>query len=119
MLKYAWIIPSLPLISFFLIVFFGKRLPAKGAELGITAVAASFIISVICFTQIGTAAKEPVIRSVFLFRSGSFMVDIGENVDGLAVVMFFVVTLVSLCVQVYSTSYMHGEIGRASCRERV
>ncbi len=109
MLKYAWIIPSLPLISFFLIVFFGKRLPAKGAELGITAVAASFIISVICFTQIGTAAKEPVIRSVFLFRSGSFMVDIGENVDGLAVVMFFVVTLVSLCVQVYSTSYMHGD----------
>jgi NADH-quinone oxidoreductase subunit L len=46
-------------------------------------------------------------RSLTLFTTSTFRVEIGENVDGLAAVMFCVVTLVSLCVQIYSTAYMH------------
>lgn len=39
-LRFAWLIVLLPLLSSFLIVFFGKRMPGGGAELGIPAVAA-------------------------------------------------------------------------------
>src|SRR5438445_2222587 len=35
--------------------------------------------------------------------------EIGEHIDGLTAVMFVMVTLVSLCVQIYSTAYMHGD----------
>ena len=38
MLDYAWIIPLIPAASFFLILFFGKRMPRKGSEIGIAAV---------------------------------------------------------------------------------
>src|SRR5437879_7753100 len=51
----------------------------------------------------------PVVRSLNFFEAGSFRVDIGQNVDGLAAVMFVIVTLVSLLVQIYSTAYMHGD----------
>ena len=45
MLDYAWIIPMLPAASFFLILFFGKKLPRKGSELGIAAVGIAFALA--------------------------------------------------------------------------
>jgi NADH-quinone oxidoreductase subunit L len=108
-IRYAWLIPSLPALSFFLIVFFGKRLPRKGSEIGIVAVSASFVVSLIVLWHFVTGG-EPVARSLTFFDAGSFLkVEVGQNVDGLAAVMFVVVTLVSLLVQVYSTAYMHGD----------
>jgi NADH-quinone oxidoreductase subunit L len=105
---FAWLIPSFPAVSFFLIVFFGKRMPRRGAEIGIVAVSLSFVVS-ICVLSHFVAGGGPVVSSLTYFQIGSFRLDIGQNVDGLAAVMFVVVTLVSLLVQVYSTAYMHGD----------
>ncbi|MGB5759770.1 MAG: NADH-quinone oxidoreductase subunit L [Acidimicrobiales bacterium] len=50
----VWLIPALPAASFLLILFFGKRLPYKGAELGIVAVLGSFALALLAtFTWIG------------------------------------------------------------------
>ena len=50
----AWLIPALPAASFLLILFFGKRLPFKGAEIGIAAVGTAFVLAVLTtFTWIG------------------------------------------------------------------
>src|SRR5438445_11180147 len=83
-------------------------MPRRGAEIGIGAVLASFVVSIGVWTHfIGGGA--PVTGSVTYFELGGFRLEIGQNVDGLAAVMFVVVTLVSLLVQVYSTAYMHGD----------
>ena len=57
MLHYAWIIPAVPVVSFLLILLFGKRLPRGGAEVGIAAVALSFVLSIVALTVVfgGTA----------------------------------------------------------------
>jgi NADH-quinone oxidoreductase subunit L len=47
----AWIIPAIPAVSFFLILFFGKRIPTKGAAIGITALGASFVLSCVAVYQ--------------------------------------------------------------------
>ena len=55
MLENIWIIPAIPVLSFFLILFFGKRLPKGGSEIGVTALAAVFVLSVVAGVQwIGT-----------------------------------------------------------------
>ena len=41
-LSNVWIIPAIPAASFFAILFFGKRMPRGGSELGIAAVGASW-----------------------------------------------------------------------------
>ena len=51
MLNNGWIIPAIPAVSFVLILFFGKHLPRKGADLGIAAVGASFILSCVAVYQ--------------------------------------------------------------------
>jgi NADH-quinone oxidoreductase subunit L len=109
-LKLAWLIPSFPALSFFLILFFGKRMPAKGAEVGIAAAAAGLVLSLLILGHF-VAGNPPSseVHSITFLTMGTFRLEIGENVDGLAAVMFVVVTLVSLLVQIYSTSYMHGD----------
>ena len=47
----AWLIPLLPALSFLVILFFGKKLPKGGAESGILAVGASFVLSVFVAAQ--------------------------------------------------------------------
>jgi NADH-quinone oxidoreductase subunit L len=108
-IRYAWLIPSLPAVSFFLIVFFGKRMPRKGAEVGIVAVAVSWVMSLMVLGHV-IGGGEPVVRSMRWFEAGSFLkLELGTYVDGLTAVLLIVVTTVSLLVQVYSTAYMHGD----------
>src|SRR5829696_1938924 len=47
MLDHAWIIPLFPAASFFIILLFGKRLPRKGAEVGIAAVGIAFALALV------------------------------------------------------------------------
>jgi NADH-quinone oxidoreductase subunit L len=137
MLDAAWLIPALPAIAFFLILFFGKRLPKKGAEIGILAVGASFAGACVAAVEwinrvedatghseglralvkgavlTGGEAHEavvrPVVHSIDWWVSGGNHFGVGTYVDGLTVIVMFVVTLISLLVQIYSTAYMHGD----------
>jgi NADH-quinone oxidoreductase subunit L len=52
---------------------------------------------------------EPVIRKWVWWQSGGFEFGIGEQIDGLAVVLLFLVAFISLLVQIYSTEYVKGD----------
>ncbi|MGZ6953023.1 MAG: proton-conducting transporter transmembrane domain-containing protein, partial [Acidimicrobiia bacterium] len=139
MLDYAWIIPAIPVLSFLLILFFGKKMPKGGSEIGITAVGAAFVLACITAVQwfqrvedatgkaggealkafgrgvLPTASEHeaivaPVIHTVTWWRNGALEFSVGTRIDGLAVMMLFVVTLISLLVHIYSTAYMHDDV---------
>jgi NADH-quinone oxidoreductase subunit L len=52
---------------------------------------------------------EPVTKEVTWFQNGGADIKVGMLLDGPAVMMLFVVSLVSLLVHVYSTDYVHGD----------
>jgi len=107
MLEQAWLIPVLPFAAFLLILFFGKHTPGRGAPIGIAATAAAWVISVFVFLEVLDGGH--IERSITWATFGDFEVEIGMNVDGLAGMMFVVVTTVSLLVQIYSVGYMAEE----------
>ena len=111
MLRYAWVLPLLPAVSFVLILFFGKRMPKKGSEVGILALSASFILSLLVAMEwIGEhVPRHPVHRHATWFELGGIDIGAGIFIDGLAVMMLVVVTFISLMVHVYSTGYMEGD----------
>ena len=47
MLENAWVIPLIPVVSFTLILFFGKRFPSRGASIGVLALLACFVLSLV------------------------------------------------------------------------
>ncbi len=108
MVEQAWLIPVIPLVSFLLIVFFGKRTPLRGASIGVLAAGISFVLSLIVFVQM-LGEGQTVERSITWFRLASFELELGIHVDGLAALMFVVVTTVSLLAQVFSVGYMADE----------
>jgi NADH-quinone oxidoreductase subunit L len=111
MMKNAWLVPLIPAVSFFVILFFGKKLPRKGSEVGILALTASFVISLLVALEwIGEhVPRHAVHRHFTWFEIGGVDIGAGMFIDGLAVMMLVVVTFISLMVHVYSTGYMHGD----------
>src|SRR3990170_5900359 len=104
-----WLVPLLPFLAFFVILFFGKRLPGRGHEVGIIAIGIGWLLSMIGFIEL-VSKNAPVEKSWtwFEFPNG-FELELGMNYDFLCGVMFIVVTTVSLLVQIYSTGYMHDD----------
>jgi len=111
-LEHAWLIPVIPAVAFFLIIFFGKKAPRGGSEIGIIAMLASLVIAA------GTAyqwivhvrtSEEPVIKTVTWWESGGVKFAIGEHIDGLAVMALLLVAFISTLVQIYSTEYVRGD----------
>ncbi|MEP7055947.1 MAG: NADH-quinone oxidoreductase subunit L [Actinomycetota bacterium] len=108
----AWIIPALPLASFFVILFLGKRMPGKGAYVGIAAIAASLVVAIgIVIQVVSHSGDTPFVRerAYDLVNFGAGHWTLGMKIDGLAAFMLLVVCTVSLLVQIYSTGYMHGD----------
>jgi NADH-quinone oxidoreductase subunit L len=118
-LKNAWVIFALPALSFWLIILLGKRLPRGGDFVGIAAVGISFLWSCAAVVQwinrpeIGEGEerlRHAVDRTLFTwFDIGGHKTQFGIHIDGLTVMMLFVVSFISLLVHVYSTSYMEGD----------
>jgi NADH-quinone oxidoreductase subunit L len=109
MVRFSWIIVALPLVSFFVILFFGKRMPRGGAEVGITAALVSFVLSLVVAAHFISDGPR-FAAGITWVNLGSFKIQLTEAIDGLTAMMFVVVTLVSLCVQVYSLGYMKGDV---------
>jgi NADH-quinone oxidoreductase subunit L len=108
----AWIIPILPLAAFVLILFFGKRMPRKGPEIGIAAMLVGLVWSIGVLAAYAGKEAGPVVHKAldwFPF-GGDFQMGLGMRIDGLTAVMFVVVSLVSLMVQIYSVGYMKDDI---------
>jgi NADH-quinone oxidoreductase subunit L len=109
MTQYMWLVPLLPVLSFFVILFFGKRTSHRGHWFGIGALGIGLAMSLVAFVELaaGNAAVE---KSWTWFKIGeSINLEFGMRYDFLTGVMFVVVTLVSLLVHIYSTSYMHDD----------
>ena len=107
--QYAWLIPVVPLVAMFLIVFVGKRLPMKGWEL---AEASMLFVAVYGVALLVTNASNGISyeSSVEIARIGSFVIEWGWVVDGLSIMMYTVVGVVGLAVFTYAKGYMKGDI---------
>ncbi len=118
MLEHAYLIALIPLAASFLILFGGKEDPHSPLPfVGIAAIGWCLVESLgILYAAISGAAL-PYAQDWSWFSFGMtaanrpFVYDmpIGVLIDGPAVFMLVVVTLVSFLVQIYSLSYMHGD----------
>ena len=129
-LRNVWLIPLLPTLSFVGILFFGKRMPRGGSELGVAALGIAFLLAVVTGAAWvdhrddyhGEEVHRAVIvhdahadahadahghpslavhRTATWFQTNGVEFTVGTLVDGPAVMMLLVVTLVSLLVHVY------------------
>ena len=112
MIRYAWIIPFLPLASFFVNIAVGKRLPRKGDWVSLATIWAGLAMSIAIFYEV-FSAYDPNFRYhvvlPWLSLGGRFVINTGILIDNVTAVMLVVVTGVSSLVHLFSVGYMHGD----------
>jgi len=108
MAELAWLIPILPLASWLFISLAGHTVKGNGDRVGIAAVGASFVLSLLVFADVLGGAR---VSADFLWAFfGDIKLRMGYQVDPLSATMLVVVTLISLLVHIYSLGYMHGDV---------
>ena len=107
--EYTWLIVVLPFLAALLITFLGKYLPFKGAEIALATIGFIFIFSsyLLYLNVTDGVASEFFIN---VGSIGSFDLEFGWVVDGLSIMMYFVVGTVASLVFIYATNYMQGEV---------
>ncbi len=63
MLEGIWVIPAVTFASFWLILFFGKRLPKHGAEIGIAALGIAFVLSCVAVVEWNARPADEVVEA--------------------------------------------------------
>ncbi|MEE8424607.1 MAG: NADH-quinone oxidoreductase subunit L, partial [Elusimicrobiota bacterium] len=111
MLENAFWIPLIPLILAFVILLLGKESERSPLPyLGILGMGWCFVHASILFYKALTHSLHlPYYKTIPWFSFGDFEMTLGVLIDGPCVTLLFVVTLVSLLVQIYSLGYMKGD----------
>jgi NADH-quinone oxidoreductase subunit L len=111
MIELALYILLSPLAAFTIVIFFGKKLPRGGDWVSLAAIwsglAASLYMLVDHIAHFDAAYSTTSVTQ--WLNWGPFHMNIGINLDNMAVIMLVVVTLVSSLVHLFSTGYMKGD----------
>jgi NADH-quinone oxidoreductase subunit L len=101
-----------PLVTFLLIVAFGRYLPLKGAFPGIAATGVAFLVALATVVELATGAapRHETLHTLVAGVSGEGVtLTFGILIDPLSALMLTIVGLISLLVHLFSLGYMNAE----------
>ncbi|MBR1553460.1 MAG: NADH-quinone oxidoreductase subunit L [Schwartzia sp.] len=113
-LYHAWLIPLLPALAFLVIGLFTRKDKKTSALIGITAIGASFLLSLGVVGAVlvhRIVMAEPFVMKTVWARIGGMELGMGALIDPLTAMMLVVVTTVALMVNIYSVGYMEHDPG--------
>ena len=106
--SYAPAIVLFPLVTFAVVLVFGRSLPLQGAIPGIVATAGSLGVSLLMVLAV--ASGETYNESLYTWAStDQITFHFGLLIDPLSALMLVIVSLIALLVHVFSLSYMNAE----------
>ena len=107
MIENAWIVPLFPLLSFLVLILFGRRFKESSFKIAIFLTLLSTIFSILVLFERFTA---PTYKSEALWLAiGEVQLTVGFEVNQLNALMLVIVSLVSFLVHTYSAGYMKGD----------
>ncbi len=112
--EWAGIMLVSPFVAFLLIIWLGKKMKYQGGEFAVAAMAVNLVIATGLFFQ---NMREGILHEVHfeiakigLFEGRELVFQLGWIVDGLSIMMYWVVAFVGLLVFLYAIGYMHGDV---------
>jgi len=110
----VWLIPALPLASFFLIFLFARGRNRLSHTIAIGSAVGAFVLAQIVFwSVIGSGeelAKHPIAGiPIAWLPTATDPLTMGVRVDPLTAIMLFMVPLAVLMIFIYSTGYSNGQ----------
>ena len=113
LLQLSAVILLLPLCSFVINIFLGKRLKRVSGWLGTFILGIALVLSgIVAFTKLVTYDSTPLLqmKADWFTISKDIVIRIGIGIDNLSAIMLIVVSLISFLVHLFSTEYMKDDI---------
>jgi NADH-quinone oxidoreductase subunit L len=117
LLQLSTAILLLPLLSFLLLIFFGKKLPRQGDTIATSILGVALLTSIVILIAKLVLYHDALLDYTFTwvdFKSvagiGPLKLDLGIMIDNVTAIMLVVVTLISFLVHLFSTAYMSGDV---------
>jgi NADH-quinone oxidoreductase subunit L len=101
-----WLIPAIPLAASVLILGFGKSARIEGAAVAIAGQIIALTMSIFAFVPTLQTHGFRAIQNFTWFTFGDHALRIGFVLDPLAAAMLLMITLVGLCIFIFSIGYM-------------
>ena len=100
----------LPLVSFIILIFWGKRFKSHSSTLALGLIGLMLLNSIILFIHtLSHPHHWPLEQSFEWFSTGNLSISLGYYVDNITSIMLMVVSLIGFLVHLYSTEYMKGD----------
>jgi NADH-quinone oxidoreductase subunit L len=103
----VWLVPATPIVIALLILGIGKHARMTSAILAVIGQIAALAMSIFAFTPTLHAHGYRAVENFIWFTFGDQSLRIGFVLDPLAAAMMLMITLVGLCIFVFSIGYMH------------
>jgi NADH-quinone oxidoreductase subunit L len=104
--NYLWLIPATPFAASLMILSFAKKRRGPAAMFAIAGQIAALILSLLVFLTTLQSAGFRAVQNFTWFTFGEQTLRLGWLADPLASSMLVMITLVGLCIFVFSTGYM-------------
>ena len=105
----AGIMLVLPFVAFLLIMAVGKRLKHKGGEIAVAALGINLVWATVLFVMNMTGGVLDQTTFEIASIGSGIVFELGWMVDGLSIMMYFLINFVGLLVFIYAIGYMQGD----------
>lgn len=106
---YAWVIPLIPLLAFFILTAFGRQLKSGAVRTGIFSSGTTFLLSMCMLWERITGSTAHYMRSFDWIHFGDIHLEFGFDVTNINVFMLVIVTFISTLVNLYSKAYLQDD----------
>ena len=108
-----WLLPTLPLLGFLVLVLTAGALPKPAvAVIGAGSVGLSFLVAAIIAVQFLAGGEEYFVREVWTWMAvGNFNPGVSFYLDGLSLTMTLIITGIGFLIHLYATGYMADDAG--------
>ena len=104
----------LPMLSFLILIFFGKRFKEHSSTLALSLIGLMLINAIVLFVNAISHSGNnhhhwSLHNTCEWFSTGALYINLGYYIDNITAIMLLVVALIGFLVHLYSTEYMKGD----------
>jgi len=111
MLDLLWLVPTIPLIGFLILTFScGKLAELPAGIVGAGSIGLSFVVALLIGLDFMASDATAYSQTLWTWMAvGSFEAGFSLYLDGVSLVMMFIITGIGFLIHVYATGYMHDD----------
>jgi len=111
MLDLLWLVPTIPLVGFLILTFScGKLSELPAGIVGAGSIGLSFLVALFIGLDFMASETSSYTQTLWTWMAvGSFEAGFSLYLDGVSLVMMFIITGIGFLIHVYATGYMHDD----------